>query len=180
MSAPMNQDPVFAKSEEIKAEYLASGCQASDVDAAVERLMAECGELFEHDRAAWEFLMEEPHEDSEQADELSVRITIDINYNLGGASAEELLQSLKKTVEYHIDRGMLTGDTLVTVDSHNLQIGTKPAPLSEDVLAAYMESRIESSSLGLGDVPRKLAQYGLMEPDAFVSEMQERMSDETE
>lgn len=58
-------DPVFARSEEIKAEYLASGCQASDVDEAVEKLMACCGELFQDDRAAWEFLMEEPHEDNE-------------------------------------------------------------------------------------------------------------------
>lgn len=61
-------DPVFARSEEIKAEYLASGCQASDVDEAVEKLMSCCGELFQDDRAAWEFLMEEPHEDNEHED----------------------------------------------------------------------------------------------------------------
>jgi hypothetical protein len=61
-------DPMFVRSEAIKAEYLASGCQASDVDEAVEKLMAECGELFEDDRAAWEFIMEETHEDNEPDD----------------------------------------------------------------------------------------------------------------
>ena len=62
-------DWLFARSEEIKATYLESGCQASDVDEAVERLMAECGALFENDRAAWSFLMEEPHEELETGDE---------------------------------------------------------------------------------------------------------------
>lgn len=55
----------FARSEAIKAEYLASGCQASDVDEAVRKLMAECGELFADDHAAWGFLMEETHEERE-------------------------------------------------------------------------------------------------------------------
>lgn len=65
MSENTVQDPLFIKSDTIKAEYLASGCQAVDVDDAIERLMAECGELFQDDRAAWEFLMEETHEDNE-------------------------------------------------------------------------------------------------------------------
>lgn len=62
-------DWLFARSDEIKADYLDSGCQARDVDEAVERLMAECGALFENDRAAWSFLMEEPHEEQELDDE---------------------------------------------------------------------------------------------------------------
>lgn len=62
----LSEDLLIARTEEIKAEYLASGCQASDVDEAVRKLMAECGDLFEDDRAAWSFLMEEPHEESEQ------------------------------------------------------------------------------------------------------------------
>lgn len=55
----------FARSDEIKAKYLNSGCQASDVNEAVNRLMKERGDLFEDDRAAWSFLMEEPHEEKE-------------------------------------------------------------------------------------------------------------------
>jgi hypothetical protein len=59
-------DPTFARAAEIKAEYLASSCQASDVDEAVEKLMDCCGNFFQDDRAAWEFLMEEQHEDNER------------------------------------------------------------------------------------------------------------------
>ncbi|MDQ1326457.1 MAG: hypothetical protein QG564_1582 [Campylobacterota bacterium] len=55
-------DFVFERSDQIKAEYLASGCQASDVDEAIEKLMSECGEIFADDVAAWEFLMEEEYE----------------------------------------------------------------------------------------------------------------------
>ena len=61
----LGSDVAFARSEAIKAEYLVSGCQAYDVDEAVRKLMAECGELFEDNRAAWSFLMEETHEDNE-------------------------------------------------------------------------------------------------------------------
>ena len=67
----MNQrvnDPMFSTSDAIKAQYLASGQQSQDVDAAIGRLMSECGELFSDSRAAWEFLMEETHEDNEEMD----------------------------------------------------------------------------------------------------------------
>ena len=63
---PETPDPEFSRSDEIKAEYLSSGCQASDVYEAFGKLMAECGSLFENDRHAWSFLMEESHEDLEQ------------------------------------------------------------------------------------------------------------------
>ena len=53
-------------SDRIKAEYLTSGCQASDVDWAVGELMAHCGELFETPEHAWSFLMEETHENLEK------------------------------------------------------------------------------------------------------------------
>lgn len=55
-------DLVFERSDQIKSEYLASGCQASDVDEAIEKLMGECGELFADDVSAWEFLMEEEYD----------------------------------------------------------------------------------------------------------------------
>lgn len=61
----IDEENTFTRADEIKAEYLASGCQASDVDEAVSRLMDECGELFSDDRAAWSFLMEEKHEETE-------------------------------------------------------------------------------------------------------------------
>lgn len=62
-------DALFLRSEAIKAEYLASGCQASDVDEAIEKLMAECAPLFGDARFAWSFLMEETHEDMDNDDD---------------------------------------------------------------------------------------------------------------
>lgn len=59
------QQSTFRMSELIKAEYLESGCQASDVEEAVHKLMDKCGDLFESSEMAWSFLMEEPHENLE-------------------------------------------------------------------------------------------------------------------
>ena len=60
---------LFARSEVIKAEYLNSGCEASNVDESVLRLMEECGELFEDNQAARGFLMDETHEEKENPNE---------------------------------------------------------------------------------------------------------------
>lgn len=57
------------RSDAIKVEYLESGCQAADVDEAVSKLMSECWPLFENDRFAWSFLMEEDHEELEEVEE---------------------------------------------------------------------------------------------------------------
>ena len=46
---------------------------------------------------------------------------------------------------------------------------------SEDELAGVMLQRIENGDLALEDIPVRLARYGLMEPNAFVDEMRERM-----
>lgn len=58
-------DTVIARSEAIKAEYWASGCQRFDAKDAVKKLMAECGELFNETPDAWNFLMEGVTEDRE-------------------------------------------------------------------------------------------------------------------
>lgn len=58
-------DPMFIRSDLIKQEYLESGCQSSDMDEAIEKLMCECGELFENADHATSFLMEELHENIE-------------------------------------------------------------------------------------------------------------------
>jgi hypothetical protein len=51
------------RSEEIKTEYLSSGCQASDATDSINKLMGECASLFESDQHAWEFLIKETHID---------------------------------------------------------------------------------------------------------------------
>lgn len=175
MRAPENQDPIFAQSEAIKAEYLASGCQASDVDAAVSRLMAECGELFEDDRAAWSFLMEEPHEETEtDQDTVSVRVAIDVTYALNGERAVDLVARLQAVLEQAMGNGLLSGETEATVDARELSITIVPEPFAEEELAQFMAERIDNGSLELTDIPNRLARYGLMDPHAFINEMRER------
>lgn len=46
------------RSDTIRSEYLASGCQRSDAEDAVRRLMDDCGDLFDCEDHAWGFLME--------------------------------------------------------------------------------------------------------------------------
>ncbi len=42
-------------------------------------------------------------------------------------------------------------------------------------VASFMLQRAENGDLALDDIPVRLARYGLMEPNAFVAEMRERM-----
>lgn len=58
-------DPMNALSETIRSEYFESGCQASDLDHAVRRLLDECGELFESEANAVGFIMEAPLDESD-------------------------------------------------------------------------------------------------------------------
>lgn len=143
-------DPLFARSEAIKAEYLASGCQASDVDEAVEKLMVECGELFEDDRAAWEFLMEEPHEDNEDAEASRYLVAEGWDHIFEGSG--------QRTVRFVFDRD---ADKLVHMDVLFGVGGWKPATTSqladvEDSLKTANEEAFEQSD-----------EYGLAEANSL-------------
>lgn len=59
----ISADLEVTRSDQIKAEYLASGFQRINTDEAIKRLLTECESLFENEGAAWEFLMEEPQYD---------------------------------------------------------------------------------------------------------------------
>ncbi|MDI9689724.1 hypothetical protein [Burkholderia cenocepacia] len=52
-------------------------------------------------------------------------------------------------------------------------------PLSEDEVAAFMRRRLENGDLAAEDIPVRLARYGLMQPQAFIEEMRERMESES-
>lgn len=58
-------EAIQARALAIQQAYLASNCTSADVDHAVEQLMRECGVMFDTDRHAWSFLMDEPHEELE-------------------------------------------------------------------------------------------------------------------
>ena len=40
---------------------------------------------------------------------------------------------------------------------------------------SFMANRIDEEDLLPEDIPRRLARYGLMEPETFINEMRERM-----
>lgn len=46
---------------------------------------------------------------------------------------------------------------------------------SEDDIANFLQQQIESGELAPHDIARRLARFGLMQPSAFVAEMQERI-----
>ncbi|HDR8947395.1 TPA: hypothetical protein QDA71_004427 [Burkholderia vietnamiensis] len=61
------------------------------------------------------------------------------------------------------------------MDEYTIDVSVPPAPLSEAEIADFMRLRIEDGNLAAEDIPTRLARYGLMAPDDFVSEMRERM-----
>lgn len=106
---------------------------------------------------------------------VTVRLIMDVTYSLNGENATEMVGRLRKMCERAIGEGMLTGETDAEVEEYSMDAVIQPEPLSEDELASFMLQRIETGVLDLEDIPVRLARYGLMEPNAFVEEMRERM-----
>lgn len=109
------------------------------------------------------------------SDIVPLRLTLSVAYVLNGESAEEMAARLRRMCEHAIGHGMLTGDSAAEVDQYAIEVCVPPAPLSEDAIAAFMRQRIEDGNLHAEDIPTRLARYGLMPSDAFISEMRERM-----
>lgn len=105
----------------------------------------------------------------------TIRMTLDVTYAFNGESEERVIECLKRAVDHAIGNGLLTNGTKAEVESHSTQVAVRALPLSEDELAVFMLSRIETGDLALEDIPTRLARYGLMAPDAFIEEMRERM-----
>lgn len=107
---------------------------------------------------------------------VSLRLVLDVTYLPNGVPTFALVNQLEAMIHRTIGNGGLTGDTPeAEVDVHSYKVVELPEPMSEEELASFMLQRIESGSLDLGEIPVKLARYGLMEPHAFVAEMRERL-----
>lgn len=100
----------------------------------------------------------------------TIRITLDVA--VAAKDANALSKALLEEVQSAIRRGVLDLCGTQTVCA---QAGVAEDPIDEDELAAYMLMRVESGDLDLEDIPTRLARYGLMERDAFLAEMHERM-----
>lgn len=110
-----------------------------------------------------------------ETDHVTLRLTLDVTYNLNGGAAVEMVECLQRLCERAIQWGMLTGASGAEVEQHSMEVAIQPEELTEDELADFMRERIENDDLALEDIPVRLARYGLMERHAFVSEMRERM-----
>jgi hypothetical protein len=109
------------------------------------------------------------------ADVVKVRLTLNVAYILNGEPSAEMAARLRRMCEHAIGNGMLTGETAAEVDEYAIDVSIPPAPLSEPEIADFMRQRIEGGNLSAEDMPVRLARYGLMEADHFISEMRERM-----
>ncbi len=109
-----------------------------------------------------------------------LRLTLDVAYDLGGESADEMRNRLYQMVERAIGDGLLTGYTEATVEEHSVEVKEMPEPLSEEDLAKFMARRITNNQIACEDIPVRLARYGLMDPLDFIAEMRERMENEAE
>ena len=63
-----------AVARRIQSDYLASNCQTSDVDVAVETLMEKCPSLFATQDHAWSFLMGKAYENLEPDESCSFKV----------------------------------------------------------------------------------------------------------
>lgn len=110
-----------------------------------------------------------------ESDRVTLRLTLDVTYDLNGENAVEMVKNLQRLCERAIGEGMLTGESDAEVEEHSMEVVIQPEDLTEDELADFMRERIENDDLALEDIPVRLARYGLMERHAFVSEMRKRM-----
>ena len=104
-----------------------------------------------------------------------VRLTVNVTYSLNRESAAEIIEHLRGACRRAIGVGMLTGETDTEVEEYSMDAVIQQESLSEKELADFMLQRIENGDLSLEDLPVRLVRYGLMEPNAFVDEMRERM-----
>lgn len=113
---------------------------------------------------------------SDITENVKVRLTLDVTYALNGENPVEMISRLRKMCERAIGEGMLTGETSAEVEEYSMDAVIPPEPLSEEQLSAFMLQRIENGQIQPEDIPVRLARYGLMERNAFIDEMRERMT----
>lgn len=60
-----------------------------------------------------------------------LRLTLDVAYDLGGESADEMRNRLYQMVKRAIGEGLLTGYTEATVEEYSVEVKEIPEPLYE-------------------------------------------------
>jgi len=110
---------------------------------------------------------------------VKLRLVLDVTYLPNGVPTFALVNALEAMIHRTIHKGGLTGDTPeAEIETHEYKVIEMPEPLNEEALTNFMLQRIENGNLDLGDIPARLASYGLMEPQNFIAEMRERMENQ--
>lgn len=109
-----------------------------------------------------------------------VCLTLNVTYTLNGERVEHLKGLLENGIQRAIGDGLLTGHAAAEVDVYSVDAAVIEDALDLKTLTRLTALRIESGALALEDIPKRLAQYGLMSPGAFVAEMRERLITEGE
>ena len=107
-----------------------------------------------------------------------LRIVIDADIALFGTPVNVLTENLQQQIDNLVRNGAITGSSEAELNAWGTQITVRPEPLSEKVLADFMQQRIENGDLHPEDLSVRLARFGLMDPDTFIVEMRERMENE--
>lgn len=108
---------------------------------------------------------------------VKVRVSLEMDVDLRGTDRDHLVAHLERLADELVKKGRATEWMQATVEDHSVHARVLPEPLDESTLAGFMARRIENGDVDLEDLPSRLARYGLMEPSAFIDEMQERMSE---
>lgn len=112
--------------------------------------------------------------DGTVTEQVRLRLTLDVTYDLNGETIVEMKKNLRRMVEIAIGEGLLTGASYAEVDQYSMKVAEFP-DADEAEVADFMLQRLESGDLALEDISVRLARYGLMDPADFASEMRERL-----
>lgn len=109
------------------------------------------------------------------------RIVIDVEYpgGLAVSGPSGLISVLIAQLDSAVGSGLLNGPAGEHVpDTWSARIldvtGEISAP-SEGAIGNWLSGQIEDGHMSLEDIPQRMERYGLMAPQDFLAEMQERM-----
>lgn len=107
-----------------------------------------------------------------------IRLVIDVEYP-AGAPAGSLISDLTAQLDSAVGSGLLNSSAgkhlPETWDARITPALDEIRPPGEGVIANWLSGQIEDGNLLLEDIPQRLERYGLMGPQDFLAELQERM-----